>query len=96
MSMFLFKLPLNVVQFFRLRLAVEVLSAITVSHEGKNQIEIKKLGRQFETAQKNFNFSLHDPSNYTRARQARLTQFWLRIARLPFFDEENPITENDT
>ena len=63
---------------------------------GKTKSKLKKLGRQFETAKKNFNFSLHDPNNYTRARHARLTQFWLRIARLHFFDEKNPITENDS
>ena len=56
-----------------------------------SQIKTKKFGRHFELAKQKFNFSSRDPSNYTRARHARMVQFWLKIAHLSFSIATTPL-----
>ena len=56
-----------------------------------SEIKPKKFGRHFELAKQKFNFSSRDPSNYTRARHARMTQFWLKIAHLSFSIATTPL-----
>ena len=54
-----------------------------------SQIKTKTFGRHFELAKQKF--SSRDPSNYTRARHARMAQFWLKIAHLPFSIATTPL-----
>ena len=55
------------------------------------QIKTERFGRHFELANQKFNFSSRDPSNYTRARHARMAQFWLKIAHLSFSIATTPL-----
>ena len=55
------------------------------------QIKTERFGRHFELANQKFNFSSRDPSNYTRARHARMEQFWLKIAHLSFSIATTPL-----
>ena len=47
--------------------------------------------KNFDLAKQKFNFYSRDPCNYTRARHARMAQFWLKIAHLSFSIATTPL-----
>ena len=82
-------LPLNVFQVFSLRCGGFIPVKYPVRRQAKSNL--KKFGRHFELAKQKFNFSSRDPSNYMRARHARMAQFWLKIAHLSFSIATTPL-----